>query len=213
MKWIWIAILPIFLWSCNQDGNTYAEIETEFGNIELKLYNSTPQHRDNFIKLVKESYYDDLLFHRVMGGFMIQGGDPDSKTATSGQVLGGGGPGYTIPAEIGSVHFRGALAAARQPDRFNPQKESSGSQFFIVQGSPVTDQQLDRIARSRGFTYGEAQRKLYKEIGGYPSLDGEYTVFGEVVKGMEVVDEITKAAKDRNNRPLEDIRIKTIKIR
>ncbi|MEL6719930.1 MAG: peptidylprolyl isomerase [Bacteroidota bacterium] len=212
MKWIWIAILPIILWSCEQESSTFAMIETDAGNMKIKLYNSTPQHRENFIELANKGFYDGLLFHRVMDGFMIQGGDPDSKDAKPGQQLGRGGPGYTIPAEIGAPHFKGALSAARQPDHVNPDRESSGSQFFIVHGSVQTDQQLDNMARSRNLTYNDAQRKLYKELGGYPFLDGEYTVFGEVVEGLEIIDNIAKVATDANRRPLEDIRIIKIEI-
>jgi peptidyl-prolyl cis-trans isomerase B (cyclophilin B) len=179
-------------------------ISTEYGEMEAILYNSTPQHRDNFIKLVEEGYYDSLLFHRVIEGFMIQGGDPDSKTAAAGARLGIGGPGYQVPAEIGAPHFRGTLAAARNN---NPQKASSGSQFYIVQGSPVTDEILAQIEMAKGVQYNEAQRQLYKEIGGTPQLDGDYTVFGEVIKGLEVIDEIAAVTKDGNNRPVKNVRM------
>ena len=176
--------LAFSLSNCNTgDGYTYAMVETEYGNMKLRLFNSTPGHRDNFIKLAKEGFYDDLLFHRVIDGFMIQGGDPDSKDAPSGKQLGMGGPGYTIPAEFGAPHISGALAAARNN---NPQKESSGSQFYIVHGTPQTDQQLDNFQRRKGITYSPEQRKLYKEKGGTPQLDMEYTVYGELVEGYEV---------------------------
>jgi peptidyl-prolyl cis-trans isomerase B (cyclophilin B) len=189
--------------SCS-DGFEHVIISTEYGDMEAILYNSTPQHRDNFIKLVEESYYDSLLFHRVIEGFMIQGGDPDSRTSAPGMRLGMGGPGYQVPAEIGAPHFRGTLAAARNN---NPQKASSGSQFYIVQGSPVTDEILAQIEMAKGVQYNETQRQLYKEIGGTPQLDGDYTVFGEVIKGLEVIDEIAVVTKDGNNRPVKNVRM------
>ena len=195
------------LMSCG-DGHKYAEIETEYGNITIKLFNSTPKHRDNFVKLVKEGFYDDLLFHRIIKGFMIQGGDPESRDAEPKAYLGGGGPGYTLPAEIGAPHFRGSVAAARLSDQVNPKKESSGSQFFIVQGSKQTDQFLDQMESMKGFKYNDTQRKLYKEKGGYPSLDGEYTVFAEVVTGLEIIDTIANMEKDQANRPLKDVKMK-----
>ena len=172
------------------------------------LYNSTPQHRDNFIKLVKDGFYDDLLFHRVIKNFMIQGGDPDSRDAAAGQMLGQGGPGYTTPAEIGQMHYKGALSAARLADQVNPQKESSGSQFFIVQGTEVQEAQLDQWEQQRGIKYTPEQRKIYREIGGYPYLDGEYTVFGEVIEGLDVIDKIANVAVGQADRPIEDIKMK-----
>lgn len=196
-------VLSLSISGCS-DEYEHVIISTEFGDMEAILYNSTPQHRDNFIKLVEESYYDSLLFHRVMEGFMIQGGDPDSRHARPGAPLGMGGPGYQIPAEIGAPHFRGALAAARTN---NPQKASSGSQFYIVHGSPVTDDILSQVEIGKGVQYNEAQRKLYKEIGGTPQLDGDYTVFGEVISGLEVVDKIAEVTTDQRNRPLKNIRM------
>lgn len=190
---------------CESDPHTYVIIETEFGDMEMMLYNSTPIHRDNFIKLVEEHFYDSLLFHRVIPGFMIQGGDPDSKNAAPGAMLGMGGPGYQLDAEIGAPHIRGTIAAARTQ---NPQKRSSGSQFYIVQGQQVTDAALDRMERQKGIKYNETQRQLYKEQGGTPMLDGDYTVFGEVVKGLEIIDEIAGADRDGNDRPIKDIRMK-----
>ncbi|MGH1434037.1 MAG: peptidylprolyl isomerase [Lewinella sp.] len=195
---------------CNNDGNTYALISTNMGDMKVKLYNSTPQHRDNFIKLAEEGFYDGTLFHRIIAGFMIQGGDPDSKDAPAGQSLGMGGPGYTIPAEIGALHLTGALAAARTS---NPAKASSGSQFYIVHGKPVTDMELDQIGQRAGRPYSDIQRELYKELGGTPQLDFEYTVFGEVVEGFEVIDAIAKVSTNPSagNRPLEDVKM-TVKI-
>ena len=197
-----------FLSGCGGDGNTYVEIETEFGTMKAKLYNTTPEHRDNFIKLAKESFYDDLLFHRVIQGFMIQGGDPDSKGAPAGQQLGGGGPGYTIPAEIGALHLRGALAAARTGDQMNPERRSSGSQFYIVQGGPLSDSQLNSIEMRNQVKYSPEQRALYKTIGGRPDLDNMYTVFGEVIEGLEVIDQIAKVPTAQGDRPLQDVKMK-----
>lgn len=191
--------------SCNTDPNTYAIIETSLGDIKVMLYPETPKHSENFAKLASEGYFDETIFHRVIPSFMIQGGDPDSKTATAGQQLGGGGPGYLIDAEIGAPHIRGTLAAARTN---NPQKASSGSQFYIVTGTPQSDATLDQIERMKGIKYNEAQRQLYKSKGGRPDLDSEYTVFGEVVEGMEIVDQIAAAARDQSDRPLEDIKMK-----
>jgi cyclophilin family peptidyl-prolyl cis-trans isomerase len=191
------------------------EIETDMGNIEVQLYAGTPKHRDNFVKLVKEGFYSGTLFHRVINTFMIQAGDPDSKGAKSGIVLGNGGPGYNVPAELEAdyYHTKGALAAARMPDQVNPKKESSGSQFYIVQGSKVTDQLLDKIESMYGFKYTDAQRELYKKVGGTPHLDKNYTIFGQVISGMEVVEKIAAVRTDANNRPGEDIKIKKMRIK
>ncbi len=188
--------------------SSYVLIETEYGNMKVLLYDETPIHKENFLKLVGEGFYDDLLFHRVMRGFMIQGGDPNSRGAAPGRQLGGGGPGYELESEIGSPHFKGALAAARTPDSMNPEKKSSGSQFYIVQGNKVGDSQLNQFERMKGIKYTEAQRALYKEIGGRPDLDMEYTVFGEVVEGFEVIDKIAVVEGDRANRPAKDIKMK-----
>lgn len=190
------------------DDRTYAEIETDFGTMKVMLYNTTPKHRDNFIKLANEGFYDGLLFHRVIDGFMIQGGDPDSKTAGPGQQLGQGGPGYQIDAEIGAPHIRGALAAARTQ---NPQKRSSGSQFYIVDGSPVDDNTLNQMEQQKGIKYNEAQRQLYKELGGAPFLDNDYTVYGEVVEGFDVIDKIAEVPKDRFDRPTQNVQM-TVRI-
>lgn len=208
MRNIWLGIsllLLLSLASCQKDEFTHAEIITEFGNIEVILYNSTPLHRDNFIKLAEEGYYDDLLFHRVVNGFMIQGGDPDSKNAAPGQALGRGGPGYQIDAEIGAPHLRGALAAARDG---NPLKRSSGSQFYIVQGRPVSAEAIQQMEAQKGIKYSEEQKQVYMQDGGSPFLDKDYTVFGEVVSGMDVVDKIAELDTDSNNRPTQDIRMK-----
>lgn len=211
MRWILLISLIGLLSGCVEQ-TTYARIDTNVGSMKVKLYDSTPLHRDNFIKLANEGFYDSLLFHRIIPNFMIQAGDPDSKFAPQEQRLGGKGPGYTIPAEIGAPHFKGALSAARKPDQFNPERESSGSQFFIVQGTIQGDQNLDLMGTMKGIQYTPEQRALYQEIGGYPSLDTEYTVFGEVVEGLEIIDEIASYATDQWNRPLKEVRITTIEI-
>ncbi|MFQ5447611.1 MAG: peptidylprolyl isomerase [Saprospiraceae bacterium] len=201
-------VTAFMLAGCQRGGDAIALIETDMGNIKVKLYNSTPKHKANFIKLAKEGFYDGTLFHRVMPGFMIQGGDPDSKTAQPGQRLGQGGPGYQIDPEIGAPHFRGALAAARMPDQVNPGKKSSGSQFYIVQAGPVQAAQLDQIEQMKGIKYTPEQRKIYTEQGGTPFLDQDYTVFGEVLEGMDVVDKIANVPRDAADRPNTDIKMK-----
>lgn len=185
------------------------EMTTEYGVVEMQLYASTPQHRDNFVKLVKEGFYDSLLFHRVINNFMIQGGDPDSKGAAPNVMLGNGGPGYTVPAEFvdSLVHIKGALAAARMGDAVNPKKASSGSQFYIVQGQKVNASILAQMEARNGKKYTEAQKKAYAEIGGTPHLDGAYTVFGRVIKGLEVIDKIA-VVQVRNSRPVKDVIMK-----
>ena len=238
-----------------------ALISTKYGDIEVLLYDKTPLHRDNFVKLVEQGFYDSLLFHRVINNFMIQGGDPDSKNAKPNQMLGNGGPGYTIPAEFDTslIHKKGALAAAREGDNVNPEKRSSGSQFYIVQGTTFTDTQLDQMeqrinsqakqnyirnyfsktpsvkskldslqkSRDRlgiskliseieesqktkidsvsNFKYSAKQREIYKTIGGTPHLDGAYTVFGEVIKGLNIIDSIANVKTGKANRPVEDV--------
>lgn len=183
------------------------EIETAFGTMTAELYNATPKHRDNFIKLAEEGYYDGTLFHRVIAGFMIQGGDPDSRNAPPGKALGMGGPSYLIPAEFvdSLCHLKGALAAARTN---NPEKKSSGSQFYIVQGAPVTDDMLDQIEAMRRFRYSPEQRAAYKSLGGTPHLDREYTVFGRVIQGLDVIDKIAAVEKGAADRPLKDVPMK-----
>jgi len=179
------------------------------------LYDNTPKHRDNFTKLADEGFYDGLLFHRVINGFMIQGGDPGSKNATKNKRLGSGGPGYQIDAEFNpeNIHIKGALAAARMGDAVNPEKKSSGSQFYIVQGNKLTEAQLKQIENRKGIHYTEEQKKLYMETGGTPFLDMDYTVFGRVIEGLDVIDKIAKAKTGQGNRPVKDIwmKIKVIK--
>lgn len=177
------------------------------GDITLKLYEDIPQHSTNFIKLVKEGFYDSLLFHRVIPQFMIQGGDPDSKKALNGQQLGNGDVGYKIPAEFNTtkyIHRKGVLAAARDG---NPEKASSGCQFYIVVGKTFLDADLDKLEAQKGIKYTEEQRKIYREIGGTPHLDNDYTVYGEVMYGMDVVEKIAAVNKDALNRPTENVYI------
>lgn len=246
--------------------NVEIEIQTTAGDITVRLFDDTPVHRDNFVRLAEEGFYDGVLFHRVIDGFMVQTGDPDSRTAQPGQMLGSGTPGYELDAEIlcpAHFHRRGALAAAREGDDTNPQKRSSGSQFYIVTGKTLNPGQLrayerqrnleieqqvreelmaqnrdtimalrkarnlsalqqlqdeivmktDSLTAERKFRLTPEQREAYATEGGTPFLDGEYTVFGEVVSGMDVVDRIQKAPTDAADRPLEDIRITGMKIK
>lgn len=187
--------------------NCLVEIETTLGIMVAELNPGTPLHRDNFLKLADEGYYDDLLFHRVINGFVIQGGDPNSRHAASGEILGYGGASRMIPAEIRDslVHLRGALAAARTA---NPEKKSNGSQFYIVQGRPVSDTDLTQIENYRNFRYRPELRAAYLEHGGAPQLDQEYTVFGRIVEGLEVLDKITEIPTDAHDRPTRDIRMR-----
>jgi cyclophilin family peptidyl-prolyl cis-trans isomerase len=263
MKPISLFVLPILCLACvqtqkNQNGvkdNTVVRIETTYGNIDIRLYDETPLHRDNFVKLVNAGFYNDLLFHRVINNFMIQGGDPNSKNADPSAQLGSGGPGYTIPAEFNPelFHKKGALAAARLGDNANPLKESSGSQFYIVHGTVLTDNQLkelearinnekkqslyskifrdleiefkteniepdyqiitekarqmvtDHFNENNIFKYPDIQREAYTTYGGTPHLDGSYTVFGETIAGMEVIDKIAASETTGSSRPLTDV--------
>ena len=193
----------------NTQEMTKVLLKTTLGDITIALYDDTPAHRDNVHKLVNDKFYDGVLFHRIIKGFMIQGGDPDSKTAKPGQRLGSGDVGYTIPAEFVPAHFhkRGAVCAARMGDNVNPQKASSGCQFYIVDGTVYDNDKLNMIAQRTGKTFSPEQVQAYTTIGGAPFLDGDYTVFGEVINGMEVVDKIASQQKDGADRPLEDIKI------
>lgn len=241
---------------------------TNKGNMTVELYNETPLHRDNFLKLVQRNFFDNTLFHRVIKDFMIQGGDPESKNAPKGRLLGNGGPGYEIDAEFVPtlIHKKGVLAAARNGDKMNPKHRSSGSQFYLVQGHIFSEEELnqreirknmkmrkslivdakqkykikidslvqllktgkdtlalplfleeqnkriDSIIFEKGFHFTEQQKQFYTTIGGVPHLDGAYTVFGEITKGLEVVDTIANVATDKRDRPLEDVVVKTIHI-
>ena len=186
-------------------GNTKVKIHTDMGDIVIRLYDATPKHRDNFVKLVEEKFYDSLLFHRIIQGFMIQGGDPLSKNAQPGAMLGsGGGDMERIPAEFDKniIHKKGALAAARDG---NPEKASSACQFYLVQGNVISDDMLNQLEQQKGIKYSPAQRNIYKTIGGTPFLDMEYTVYGEVMSGLEVIDKIATAEKNQYDRPNADI--------
>lgn len=256
--------------SCNGQSETKVLISTNMGQIKVMLYNETPLHRDNFVKLVKEGFYDSTLFHRVIKDFMIQAGDPDSRGAQPGKMLGGGGPGYNVAAEFVPhlFHRKGALSAARMGDQVNPKKESSGSQFYIVQGKPATEAELDQIEaqlnhkrnsagirqcleepeqaalraevmlfqqnrnghaldsianmildslRAKGtlaptFRFSEQQRKVYTTEGGTPFLDSEYTVFGQVLEGLEVLDIIAAVPTAAGDRPQSDVVILKMEI-
>lgn len=208
----------IFLFSCTASKKSVTKvkepvkvkIETDSGTIIVQLYDKTPLHRDNFVKLVKEGFYDSILFHRVINDFMIQGGDPNSKNAPPGIVLGEGGLSYTIPAEFDTTlfHKKGALAAAREGDNSNPTKASSSTQFYLVQGKTFTDEELNKIEERFKIKIPENHRKVYRTIGGTPHLDMNYTVFGEVISGLDVIDKIAGTATDENNRPLQNIKMK-----
>ena len=183
---------------------------TTLGVVKFKLYNETPQHRDNFLKLVNQKFYDSLLFHRVIKDFMIQGGDPESKNAKPGVMLGNGDVGYRVPAEFNSnlFHKKGALAAARDN---NPEKASSGCQFYIVHGKKFTDDDLNRMESQTKRTLPAEQREFYKTIGGTPHLDMGYTVYGEVIEGLDVIDKIAAVKTAPGDRPVEDVRITYMK--
>lgn len=195
--------------------NAKVKISTRYGDMIVKLYDETPGHRDNFLMLAEKKFFDDVLFHRCIKGFMIQGGDPDSKGAPANMNLGMGGPGYTIPAEFNPklIHKKGALAAARQGGPINPTRASSGSQFYIVQGTKLNDMQLDQTqqyiqnSHTPGFTYTPDQRNMYKTIGGTAQLDMDYTVFGEVISGLNIIDSIAAQPANAMNRPLNDIKM------
>lgn len=267
MKKIFIIIFPVilFLNGCDipikkEKKTELYKIETEYGDMIFKLYDQTPLHKKNFKKLIEQNYFDGLLFHRVIEDFMIQGGDPDSRNAKPGEMLGNGGPGYTIPAEFVDTifHKKGVIAAAREGDDVNPEMRSAGSQFYIVQGKVFSDEDIKKVenrinasrlnklitkyikeAEDKAYETGgtidyqvivrearkkaekqfkkegmykipKDKRKIYQTIGGTPHLDGAYTVFGEVIEGLEVIDKIAAAETDENDRPLKDIKM-TIK--
>ena len=195
---------------------TLVLIETDMGKIKVKLYNDTPLHRDNFIKNVKEHLYDGLLFHRVIRQFMVQAGDIHSKDAPADKHLGDGDPDYTIPAEIvypKHYHKAGALCAARTADEVNPKRESSASQFYIVTGKFFTSMELDKMEKEKGMKFTDEERHSYMLEGGRPDLDGQYTVFGEVVDGLKSVFKIQMVeTNSEDDRPLKHIKIKTMKI-
>lgn len=216
-------ILLLIVVSCNprlsnglhvNDLNKDVEMVTDKGTMIIRLSDSTPLHRDNFLRLVSQHFYDGILFHRVINQFMVQAGDPASKNAAAGEQLGGGGPGYTVPAEIRAslFHKKGVIAAARTGDNINPLRASSGSQFYLVQGKVFTDAGLDSVEQFRlnGRKLPPAHREVYKTIGGTPHLDLSYTVFGEVIQGLNVIDSIAATPTARaqgSDRPITDIKI------
>ncbi len=186
-------------------------IETEYGKIVIMLYDNTPLNTNNMVKLAKEHYYDSTIFHRCIPQFVIQGGDSTSKHAKPGEMLGEGGLGYTVPAEINDTdyHKRGALGVARDN---TPDKSGSACQFYIVVGKKFTDDELDKLSKRSGRQYSAAQREVYKTQGGTPHLDGNYTVFGEVIEGMDIVDKIANEPRDKHDRPLKDIRMLKVRV-
>lgn len=206
-----LLLIPTVLPAQNRKKKDYlVTLTTDFGPMRLVLYDQTPKHKENFIKLVDQKFYDSLLFHRVIQNFMIQGGDPNSRKAQADQPLGNGEVGYTVPAEFVPTlfHKKGALAAARDN---NPEKASSGCQFYVVQGRVWDDaglqKQVERIQSMKGRLPTDDQKQVYKTLGGTPHLDGNYTVFGEVIDGLAVVDSIAKQPRDPQDRPLKDIRM------
>ena len=203
-----------------EGGPRLAQISTRFGDMIVQLSDSTPQHRDNFVKLAEEGFYDSLLFHRVIRGFMVQGGDPTSRNACPGTRLGSGGPGYTVPAEFNAdhLHFKGALSAARQGDQVNPQRASSGSQLYIVQGKRAPKWQLlnfeatiNRKNPGLNFRYSDEAIQRYDSLGGTPFLDMDYTVFGYVIHGLDIIDSIAAVPTAPGDRPVDDV-IMTVKM-
>jgi cyclophilin family peptidyl-prolyl cis-trans isomerase len=214
--WILLCIILIFpfLGLNSQTPGKMILIKTTMGDIKITLYEETPLHAENFVKLVEEGFYNDQFFHRVINNFMIQAGDPNTKTAQPGEKVGTGGPGYTIPAEFNAqlYHKKGAIAAARQGDNVNPQRSSSGSQFYIVQGSVLSEAQLKQLeAQNMHIPFSAEQIKTYSTLGGTPHLDYGYTVFGEVVEGLDVVEKIGAVQTDSLDRPVVDIKF-TMKI-
>lgn len=185
-------------------------LTTDYGVMKIKLYNETPKHRDNFIKLANSGFYNGTLFHRVIKSFMIQGGDPESKNAPESKALGSGSNGSTVPAEFNDklIHRKGALAAARTQ---NPEKASSDCQFYIVQGKPASEEELNGMETRSGKKYTAEQRKIYTTLGGTPFLDHEYTVYGEVVEGLDVIDKIAAVQTKPGDRPVKDVKM-TIKV-
>lgn len=222
MKKLLLIFVLLATWFSPADGKrkenrSVVRLETSAGNIRIALSDDTPVHRDNFLGLTEKGFFDGTLFHRVIKDFMIQGGDPDSKNAPQGKELGNGGPGYRLAPEFClpyMYHRRGAVAMAREGDEANPERASSGSQFYIVWGRTFKDKELQKVIRGvEEATGGEARFTVemehdYRTVGGAPHLDGQYTVFGEVVEGLEFVDSIQRAATDSLDRPLTDIVIR-----
>mgnify|MGYP001359206613 FL=1 len=208
MKPILITVFALtFSLLAHSQERVKVKISTKYGDMVAELYNETPIHRDNFIKLVKEGFYDGTLFHRVIPGFMIQGGDPASKDDAPNTIIGNGGPGYTLPAEFNPqfFHKKGALAAARMGDAVNLKKESSGSQFYIVEGQVYDNNTIDLFAKRMGVEFSSSQKKAYTTVGGTPHLDSNYTVFGELVEGLEIISKISNVTRDKNNLPKDKV--------
>lgn len=257
-KYLTILLVLLAL-SCNSkynDSNKYVEFRTDFGKIVVKLYNETPKHSENFLKLSDEKFFDGLIFHRVIKDFVVQGGDPDTRNPIPGKLYGDSDAGYLIDPEFNDtiIHKRGTIAMAREGDDVNPDKKSSSSQFYFVVGKVYSEEELnnlevklntklkekiekklfdsllkyntqfdtkflqnitqlvqnkaDSIYNSKKIKFSDKQRKTYTTIGGIPHLDGNYTVFGEVIEGYDVIEKISKVATDKNDRPLADIKIK-----
>lgn len=257
-----LVIASLFsLLSCSQrkDDSRYIDIKTEKGDVIIRLYNQTPKHRDNIIKLAQEKFYDGQIFHRIIDNFVVQGGDPTTKHALPDSLYGSADSGYLIDAEIvdSLIHKKGAVGMAREGDDINPEKNSSGSQFYIVKGKVLTNLQLDELEKKRDlqnrsklykklfseaiakqklqnkidtvtaslevgiaidsiwqnypkFKFSERQRKVYTTIGGIPHLDGNYTVFGEVIRGMNFIDELSTISTDKNDRPIKDTKFSIV---
>ena len=218
-------LLSVNLFAGNTRRSYFVIIKTTMGDIKVKLYNETPIHRDNFVKLVKQRYFDGILFHRVIDNFMIQSGDPDSKQRVPEKLYGDGGPEYDLPAEIlpEIFHKKGVLAAAREGDDVNPLRKSSASQFYIVKGKVFDDEGLnaqeERVNKrnkalgiEKEYKIFKERRDVYKTIGGTPHLDTQYTIFGEVVEGIDIVDKIASVKTDKNDRPVEDVWIISTKL-
>jgi cyclophilin family peptidyl-prolyl cis-trans isomerase len=217
-KLIMLALALPFMYctsGCTAPRYEVVQITTDYGKIHLWLYDETPGHKQNFLKLAKEKFYDQTQFHRVITEFMIQGGDPNTKDESKENEYGNGGPGYTLPAEISQNYFhkKGALAAARLSDDVNPNRESSGSQFYIVQGRVFDESMLQRMEQhissmlQSDYKFPEETRKVYQTIGGAPHLDMQYTVFGEVISGLDVVDKIAALPRGPNDRPMSPVKM------
>jgi cyclophilin family peptidyl-prolyl cis-trans isomerase len=213
----YISLLSTFTFhgTIAQTASHTLQISTSKGNMKCILYEQTPMHADNFLELVQKGTYNGLLYHRVIKDFMIQSGDPDSKKSPGGNLSGNVEVGYTVPAEFHPdlYHRKGAMGAARQPDQVNPNRESDGSQFYIVQGKTFSDEELDQMEKSGAhIKFTDEQRNIYKTLGGAPHLDYAYTVFGQVIEGFEVIEAIASVPTDNRDRPLEDVRIIKISI-